>query len=197
MRAATFVVAAWVFLGLEVGLRDALRLGDSGVAPSFLLVLMTFVAMNASMKASVASGLVLGLLIDLTSPRAMVGGLEMTPVVGPHAIGAFVGAYGVYLMRTLVVRQNPVTMMALAIVGSALTHAVAGALLEARSWVDSGVAFAAGQELVARGGSSLYTGVVALVVGPVLRWLAPMFGFASSTGGQRRRIGAVTTIVRR
>jgi hypothetical protein len=43
-----YIVLLWIFLGLEKGLRDALALGSSGVAPSFVFIIVTMVAIYAS-----------------------------------------------------------------------------------------------------------------------------------------------------
>ncbi len=47
MKWLTFAILAWIFLGLELGLRDALRLGHGQVSPSFVFVLLAFFALVA------------------------------------------------------------------------------------------------------------------------------------------------------
>ena len=68
-------------------------------------------------------------------------------------------------------------MLLLAMLLSVIVQIVVVACLAARSWWDPSLVFHARAELVARLGSSVYTGVAALVVGPVLNFLTPLFGF--------------------
>ena len=47
MTWAVFAIAAWLLMGAELGVRHALALGPSWVAPSFVVPLLVFVAMFA------------------------------------------------------------------------------------------------------------------------------------------------------
>lgn len=187
MRKAPFIIAAWVFFGLELGLKPLLELGTSQVAPSFVIALLVFVAMQASAVSSLGAGLMIGLLIDLTSARTAPATGEAITIVGPYALGCLAASYAVLTARTMVVRHNPITFAFLAFVASLLTHVVAAALLEFRSVYDPAVTFSAANELATRFGSSLYTAGVALPLGWLLRWFAPLFKFPQSGSSRGRR----------
>jgi hypothetical protein len=68
-------------------------------------------------------------------------------------------------------------MLVLAALCSVIVQIVVVACLSARSWWDPALAFHARPEVVTRLGSAAYTGVAALVIGPVLNFLTPLFGF--------------------
>ena len=59
-----FALVAWVFVGLEWGLRDSLQIGTLNIAPSFVLILATMVALWATPSAAIGSAVVLGLALD-------------------------------------------------------------------------------------------------------------------------------------
>lgn len=182
-----FILLLWVLFGAELGLRDALQLGQMGPAPSFVAALVVFVAMSAPMGTAVGAGLVVGLLMDLTTVQVVTGGAGSIVVVGPYALGMSAAAYAVVVTRGLVMRHNPLTFAFLAFLACAILHVVAVAVFSLRSWFDP-VAFAAGRELLLRLASSGYTAALALVLGPALRLLTPVFGFPSSQRS-RQRVG--------
>ncbi len=185
MNRVTFLIAVRVMFGAELGLKPAMQLGTSEVAPSFVLALLVFVAMHASMHSTLGAGL----LMYLTSARTAPITQEPITIIGPYALGGLAAAYATYTTRTMVVRQNPLTGAFLAFFASMLLHVVAVALLELRSVYDSHVAFAATSELATRFGSSVYTAALALPLGWLLRWFTPVFGFPQAGGARGRRMG--------
>lgn len=187
MNRLVFVIAVWVFFGLELGLKDAFRLGESSVAPSFVVCLLVFVAMHTSAVTAVGAGMVIGLLLDITSGRPAPETMELVTVLGPRALGCAAAAYAVHTSRTLVVQQNPLTFGFLAFLAVIVMEAVAAALLEIRSIYDPLVDFHAGAELGGKFGSAVYTAVIALAVGPALRRFTRAFGFPQ-TGMTRGRV---------
>lgn len=180
MRWLTFGIAAWVFFGLELGLRGALELGNVGVAPSFALALLAFVAMWASGAHVVWAGVAIGALIDLTTAWPLAGGGGAVTLLGPYAVGCACGAYAGLQLRALMIRSHPLAMGALALLVCLIVHAVVSAFITVRSFYPSPVEFEAGRELFARGFSSLYTAGLAVIVGPVLGVMGPAFGFQMS-----------------
>jgi len=172
-----YLLILWVTLGLELGLRPALQLGSSGIAPSFAMILVTYIALTAPRLTALWAALLTGALLDLTSERLSASGWDTLTIVGPYALGCAMGASAISNLRAMVFRRNPITMLLLATLLSVIAHVVVVACLAARSWWDPALVFIARDELSSRLGSSVYTGVAALVVGPALNFLTPLFGF--------------------
>lgn len=196
MNWVVFAVVAWLTLGVEVGLRDALAVGQSGVAPSFVVVLLVFVASRAPRGTAVWASLTLGLLLDLTRAPLGPGRAEVVVAIGPYALGCAFAGYAVVTMRALMMRRNPLATAFLAVVASGIMHVVVVALVVAQHIVEAVYtgqpagaligAYAPGSQLGVRALMSLYTGVAALPVGAALMVLTPLFGFAP--GHARPRI---------
>lgn len=181
MNWIAFAIAAWVACGLEYGLKDAFRLGQTPVAPSFLLILGVFICLWASPQALMFGCLAVGLLLDFLYLQQVQGTERWLTVPGPHALGLLLGGYAVLNMRGLMFRRNALALAFLCLVAGALMHIVAWALLYLRGvWgvpVFGGVAGELGYRL----GSTVYTAVVALVIGLILGVMRPVFGFPADT----------------
>jgi len=177
MNWVVFALVAWVTMGLELGLRPSIQLGDSGMAPSFALILVAYIALAAPRATALWAALCVGVLLDLTSERLASNGISTLTIVGPTALGCMLGASAVGNVRAMVYRRNPLTMLVLAMGMSVIVQIVVVACLAARSWWDPAIVFHARPELAARLGSAVYTGVAALLVGPALNFLTPLFGF--------------------
>jgi hypothetical protein len=185
MRWSVFAVLAWVFLGVELGLRDALRLGPTLVAPSFLFTLAAFVALSAPPIATLWTCLALGLLTDLTwSVELRTGGTAT--IVGPYALGYLLAGQLIVSMRALMIRWNPLTLGFLAGVGSCVAQITVVGLCTLRAAFGAPIVWTASEQLAQRLGASVYTGVVAVLVGFVLMPLAPVLGLPTP---QQRRFG--------
>jgi hypothetical protein len=177
MNWVVFLLVAWATMGLELGLRPSIQLGDSGMAPSFALILVAYLALAAPRQAALWAAMSIGVLLDLTSERLASSNLGTLTIVGPAALGCMLGASAVANVRAMVYRRNPLTMLVIAVMMSVIAQIVIVACLAARSWWDPAIVFQARPELAVRLGSAVYTGVAALVVGPVLNFLTPLFGF--------------------
>jgi hypothetical protein len=171
-----FTLGAWIMLGLEQGLRGALQIPQTSVAPSFLGVYAVFIACSAPPRAAQWGCLVLGLLMDLTSPFPPTEA-ELFTVAGPNALGALLMCQLVLAVRGLMFRRNPLTLAFLSCVGFATWQAVVTAIFTVRSFAFDGFQWSPASQLGARLGSSLYTGVIAVPVALVLILLMPLFGF--------------------
>ncbi|MGP1309494.1 MAG: hypothetical protein ACTS27_04775 [Phycisphaerales bacterium] len=186
MNWIAFALAAWLALGAELGLKPALALGSTSVAPSFAFILLAFVAMWAPPVAVYTAALIVGAVLDLTHPPATDGGLSSVVVIGPYALGCLAGCYAAVTARGVLIKQNPLSFAFLALVLTLVAHAVVLTLLRVRaSYDDLAVAFTS--EVGVRLSSTLYTAVVALLVGPLLRLLIPLFGFPATFASRNRR----------
>jgi hypothetical protein len=186
MNWIAFGVSAWVMLGLELGLRDLFRLGSSGagegVAPSFVLAHLAFIAMYASPSVVHWSSLILGLLLDLTFPVELRDGAGVCVVIGPYSLGCLLGGQLVVTMRGLMMRRNPLTLAFLAVLASLVTNVTVVAFHTVRGMLGSEALWSPTTELVSRLGGSLYTGVLALVLSLLLFPLSPLMGFETVQG---------------
>lgn len=185
MSRVAFAILAWVFLGLELGLKPALRLGNTEIAPSFVFVLLTFLAMCAAPRASLWSAVVLGLLMDLTSPLATTTGEPPGYVLGPHVIAYALASQLVLAMRGVMIRRNPLTLGFLALTGGVVAQVVLVAIFWLRSVFDP-IAWGATGELVTRLGSAGYTGLFGVAFAFGLLPMAEWIGLPTQT---QRRFG--------
>lgn len=170
-------VTAWVFFGLELGLRDALRLGSGDIGPSFVVVLCAFIALHAPPKTAQWSALLLGVLADLTWQLERVGG-GAAYTIGPTALGLWLGARLVLAARGSLRRGHPLTLAAMTLATAAVAQIVVTALLSARSVYGDELPWSPSQELFRRLLSAVYSGGLALVLWVPLRVLiTPVIGF--------------------
>lgn len=181
MNWVVFAVVAWVLFGCHVGLRDALQLGESSIAPSFVIPLLVFVALWARPGTALVAALLLGVTLDLIHAWPTERGQEVA-ILGPWAFGCMIAAYTTLNLRTMMFRKSIVTLAILSIVSAAIAQIFGLALLTVRSTYDDLVLPSAAAELWPRLAGSLYTGVTALLIGPALQFIAPWLGMRRTTG---------------
>jgi len=178
---------AWVFVGLEKGLSDALTLGQTGIAPSFVFGLMTFIAMTAPRPIVMWSAVGLGVLMDLVFEVPLrQGGWPLT-MIGPHPIAYALACQLILSMRGLMIRRNPFTLGFLAGVGALISNATLVAIFTFRSLLGAPLAWDTKHQLVAGLGSAVYTGLIAIFLAFVLFPLAGPLGLPNQ---QQRRFAA-------
>ena len=148
MSWGVYAVALWLLVGLEVGLRGVLRIGDTGVAPSFVLPLVVFVGLFARPRVSTTAALIAGLLIDLTSPVTLPGG-GTAIIPGPNALGMVLASQLVLGVRGLVFLNSPVTLIVLTPLAGMVWQIVVTAAFGARELYDP-IGFHAGSQLTQR-----------------------------------------------
>lgn len=181
MRWPVAAIVAYVLLGLELSLKDAMAVGSTHVAPSFIVPFVVFIAMSAPVVPTLWLALALGAAVDLTSPRGAAGYV----VLGPYAMGYMLAAYLVLTMRGLMFRRSPLTVVFLSVLASAIAELIVVAFLSARGAVyHDGLGWNAAAELVNRMLSSGYTALTAGFLSLILLPMAPLFGF-QETGARR------------
>ena len=177
MNWITFAIAAYLCLTLQIGLRDLWAIGPA--APSLVLILGVYVGLTAPGITVGWAMLVLGLLIDASTPWI---GLEQQSVslLGPAAVGYLVGAYAVVQMRGMLFRESVLTLAVMTFVVGLFIEVVVVFLLVARGLItgDALPGFSAADQLVLRFLALLYTTAAAVPVGWLLMKLSPLFGFA-------------------
>jgi hypothetical protein len=186
MNWVVFGLLAWVFLGLEKGLRDALTLGTTGVAPSFVFILLALVAMLAPRGAVFWAAIALGLGMDLIFeiPRQNSGAGVYIP--GPHALAYAVACQLILALRPLMIRRNPLTMGFLALAGSLVAGITLVALLTIRAKLGAPIVWDGKHQLLAALGSAVYTGVLGTGLALLLFPMTGLLGLPSMT---QRRFG--------
>jgi len=180
-----FLAALWLALGLDVALREPLQLGPNA-APSLTMILVAFVAMWGPRLHAVYAAVCAGVALDLLSAKVAPGGTSAVTTLGPHALGATLGAFTVLTSRAMVERSNPLALPVMAATLTALTHLVVVFCYAVKGLYDPAISFSAGPELASRGVTALYTGLAALPVGLMLRPTARLFGFSGQHGRRVR-----------
>lgn len=182
MSFGVYALALWVVLGLELGLRSVLRVGDTGVAPSFVLPLVVFVGLYAPARVTTVAALVAGLLIDLTSPVTLPGGATAV-VPGPNALGMVLAGQLVLGARGLVFLNSPVTLIVLTPLAGVVWQIAVTAAFGARELYDP-IGFQAGTQLTQRLMIAAYSAAPAVVLWWPLRRVGSLFGFESAHTGR-------------
>jgi len=175
----TAAIATWICFGLELGLRDTLQLGPHAIAPSFVVALVIFIALNASQRSTVWAAITLGILVDLTGSIELKSG-SSTVLVGPHAIGFFLAVQIVLAMRGMIVSRNPLSMGVLSLLAAAVSEIIVVAFLTIHMLMDDPIVWDASERLFAGLASSVYTGIVAVFLSLILIPVTPLFGFATA-----------------
>ncbi len=173
-----FLVAAWLLLGMDLGLADriAQQVRSVVIQPSFVMPLAVFVAIGAPQVHAVWACLLLGLVLDLMQARFTSASSDLV-VLGPNALGYLLAAQLMLSLRSVVIRRNPLTIGVLSLVASAVSGLVVVAAFTVRSLFDDAVVWDTWGELLGRMGSSLYTGAIGVPLGWILIRLSPAFGF--------------------
>ena len=172
----------WLVAGLDWGLRSSLELGTTGIVPSLLVVVLTFVCMRGPGKGACVCAVVVGLMVDLLRDVALEGREETTVVVGPAVVGALFAAVFVVNLRGMLYQRNLAALAVLSGVSAVMMHLVAAMLLVVRSKVDDVIA--PGSQFGVAIGGAVYTAVAAIVLGPMLFAMAGLMGLG---GGRRPR----------
>ncbi|MEN0020418.1 MAG: hypothetical protein AAF747_06005 [Planctomycetota bacterium] len=188
MNWAIFAIAAWLALGIDLGLGPTLALGGrGGVVPSVAIAFTAYVAMWAPPRTALWAALLIGAAIDLTSELALAG-RGTGVLLGPNALGVLFGTQFVLAARSLVVRKNPLSLMVMTTAASLSAQIVVLAVISARELIGNRLGFFGTPlawdtrlELEERALSSLYSGLVSLVVAVVLIPLTPLFSFVTPT----------------
>lgn len=165
MNFIAVLVAGYACFSLELGLRKALAVGSSGIAPSFVFILCVLISLSAPASVAMWTCLLLGLITDLTWPHEIAGGVSTATIVGPYAIGYLVACQFVLSIRGNMFKRNPLTLGFLCCFGMAIAQIVVVALYTFRSRYTPEIAWDPTSQLLARLGVALYTGLVGIVVG--------------------------------
>ncbi|MGP1346611.1 MAG: hypothetical protein ACTS3F_08085 [Phycisphaerales bacterium] len=176
MNPLALLMLMWVAAGAEWGLRDALQLGATPIAPSFLFIVLVYVALWASPGASLWAGLLIGLTLDLLHQVPTTRGID-TVVLGPGAIGCIAASYLVVNMRAILLSRNIFTTPFVVLLAMSVAQVLIVTMLSVRDSYDAIEFGRAGAELLERLGSSAFTALLAIPLTPVLGLVRPAMGF--------------------
>jgi hypothetical protein len=108
--------------------------------------------------------------------------------IGPGAIGLVLGAQFILLIRGMVIRRNPLTLVVMTIAAGIISAICTVAIITVRQFIlKDPIEWSATNELVQRLFSALVTGGSALVLSIVLLPLTPMLGLPHSHAHIRTR----------
>lgn len=185
MNWTVVAVFAYLLLGLDLAVSPALAFGPTGVAPSFLIPLVAFIALHAPPLPALWFALVMGALIDLTGPIPTTDGRPAVTTLGPMALGYLAAAYVALTSRGLLVRRNPLTLIVLSVIIAAVAHLIATTLLTFRSFYDPVLMWSPAEQLGRRMMSALYTAGTSAVMTAILTPLTGLFGFHDQHSNRR------------
>ncbi len=170
MNPLLVIVLGWLGLGLETGLKStfAVHTGSVVGAPSFAIPIVTLIALCAPPMATLWAALAIGLLLDLTSPMSTTTSGTIF-LIGPSAIGMVLAAQFVLLVRGMVIRRNPLTLVVLSMAAGVISAICTVAIITVREVIlRDPVVWAPTHELLDRLLSAILTGGSALVLGLLL-----------------------------
>lgn len=183
MNWVLFALVTWVALGLETGLKPALQLGPTPIAPSFLVPVAVIVTLFAPSAIALWACLIIGVLADLTwsIPRTDGG---IATLVGPYALGYFLAGQLILAMRGVMARRNPFTVAFLSGIGALVINVVVVALITLHSFYDDPIDWRPTQQLFSRVLAAGYTAILGFFLAFALLPIAPWLGLAAP--GSRR-----------
>jgi len=187
MRWLVFFIFTFVLLTLEVGLRPlwALPIGPyHDAAPSLLLVLGIFISINASSGVVICAMLLLGALVDLTQPIGKLEPIREIVLLGPSALGFFLGGLLAMRLRTLVFRDSVITLVVMTFTVGLFIELATVLIIGARQLLptDPIPDWHIASQLMQRAMSVIYSAIVAIALGLVLGRSRRAWQFYASRG---------------
>jgi hypothetical protein len=188
MNWLVFGVAAWLVMGLEVGLKVRLTFMPGGIplAPSFALVLMVWIALAAAPAQALWGAVIIGLLVDLSSQSASEAG-GMVTLVGPMALAYLAASRFVLGSRWVMLRRNPVALALMTLGAGLLVTIVSAVPLTIHKIYGDPIAWSAWPHILGGFGSAFYSAILAVPMAFVLNPALGAFGVepARPTGPRR------------
>ncbi|MBT8485346.1 MAG: rod shape-determining protein MreD [Phycisphaerales bacterium] len=181
MRWFVFAVVAFALVVVELSVRNVFVLRSLGnIAPSFVFILVVFVSLFAPRSTTLWAAWALGMAIDLTTPIPQ-GGERVGPLIGAHALGFPFASFMVLQIRAMLFRRRALTLAVITPAAYIAATVVIIAVYAMHAWYP-GEHLAWSErslpaELSRRVGIGVYTGLLALVMNPLLVWTMPMWGF--------------------
>ena len=188
MNWLVFAVSAWVALGLERSLKHqplSLTFGGVTLAPSFMLVLMVWLALAAAPAQALWAAMILGLLMDFTSRYTLDSG-QAALITGPMALAYLAAARFVLGSRWVMLRRNPVALALMTLGAGALVTIASAVPLTMHRLYGDPIVWRAWPHVAGGFGSAFYSALLALPFGLLLNPVSGAFGLETARSGPRR-----------
>jgi len=121
------------------------------------------------------------MLVDLTRPWDHGGPWGAGPIMGPHALGWCFAGYTVMLVRAMLYRRQIHTVAVMTVVFAIAANLVVVFVIAVHGFYEPDpIIWGAGgpaAELLARLGRGVYSGLLALLIGPLLHLTIPAWRF--------------------
>lgn len=187
MRWLVFFIFTFILLTLEVGLRSlwVLPIGPyRDAAPSLLLILGIFISINASAGVVITAMILLGSLCDLTQPIGKLEPLREIVLLGPAALGYFLGGLLAMRLRLLVFRDSIITIVVMTFTVGLFIHLTTVLLIGARSFLPTEPIpdWHIASQLMQRAMSVIYSAAIAVPLGMVLQRSRRSWQFYAARG---------------
>ena len=189
MNPLLLIVLGWIGVGLEMGLKSAFtfHFGSTVGAPSFAVPIVVLIAICAPPIPALWFAIAVGVLLDLTSPLLTTTSSAIF-LVGPSSLSLILGAQFVLLVRGMVIRRHPLTMVILSVAASAISAICTVAIITIRHLIlRDPIEWSATHELTSRLFSAVLTGGSALVLAILLLPLSPLLGLTAAHARIRTR----------
>jgi len=173
-----FTLVAYVSYVLQAGLAPVWTLGER-TEPRLLLIVLVFIALQASPTTVAFAAIALGLLHDIRQTNVPL-------LVGPWALGYLVAGYALLQLRNLLFRDSVFTIAIMSFVAGLFAYLVSTVLYSVR-----GIGFLLGQPIADFSAANtlfqgfldlVFTAVVAFPVGYLLIKSREAWGFTNSSG---------------
>ncbi|MBN8599349.1 MAG: hypothetical protein J0L78_16885 [Planctomycetes bacterium] len=167
MNIVAVIVGGYIAFSLELGLRNALAVGTGGAAPSFVFVLCMILAIGSPAGLVLWTCLVFGIITDLTWPHEIRGGADSITLLGPYALGYLFAGQFVLLLRSQIIKRNPLSLGFLCFAGFAVAQIMVVVIYTLRSAYTPEIVWEPTHQLISRLVGAAYTGVLGVLVGLV------------------------------
>ncbi|MBS0192503.1 MAG: hypothetical protein U0573_07665 [Phycisphaerales bacterium] len=174
MNLIAVAVAGYVAFSLELGLRNSFAIGG-GIAPSFVFVLCTILAIGAPGSLVLWICLVFGVLTDLTWPHEVLSGEPVT-IVGPYAIGYLIAGQFILALRSQIIKRNPLSVGFMCMTGYFVAQTVVVAIYTFRWIYTPTMPWEPTHQLLQRVLAAVYTGILGVLIGFLAQALSAALG---------------------
>ena len=178
MNWLTFSILAYLAYALQLILAPlwSFELGEKGIEPMLLLVLLVYIGLQAPGIHVAWAAIVLGVLADVLQDD------YQTALIGPWAIGMLAAGYALIQMRNLLFKDSMFTIGIMTLVAGIFALLVTTTLYTMRDNVPlfgntPVVGYSAFDELYYGFAKMLYTAAVAIPVGYLLLKSQALWGF--------------------
>ncbi len=193
MRWTLFAFFAFLACAFDAGAQPliVIHIGNYDVVPSFMLLLIGFVALWAPQSSALWAGLFLGILTDCLARLPGTDGRAVIALLGPNALGLLLAAYTVVQIRGVFKRESPLTLVVCVFLAGIMALLLTVMIITGRGVYTEPISGWHGLGQLARGMLNLvYTALLALPLGWLFEKSRPLWGFEGTGPAAGRRQAA-------